>query len=90
VKIVENPFLVTSKEIGLEVNVDKPKHMVMSRDQNTGWSHKIKNDNSSFEMVEQFRYLETTLTNQNSAKLRADWIRRIFAVIRCRIFCLPI
>jgi hypothetical protein len=40
---------VASKEIGLEVNADKTKHMVMSRDQNAGRSHSIKNDNSSFE-----------------------------------------
>ena len=40
-------------------------YMVMSRDQNAGRSHSIKNDNSSFERVEEFRYLETTLTNQN-------------------------
>jgi len=40
--------------------------MVMSRDQNAGPSHSIKNDNSSFERVEQFKYLGTNLTNQNS------------------------
>jgi len=38
----------------------------MSRDQNAGRSHDIKIDNSCFERVEQFRYLGTTLTNQNS------------------------
>ena len=39
----------------------------MSRDQNAGWSHSIKTDNtrSSFERVEEFKYLETTLMNQN-------------------------
>ena len=31
----------------------------------TGQSHNIKIDNSSFERVEQFKYLGTTLTNQN-------------------------
>jgi UDP-galactopyranose mutase len=28
-------------------------------------SHNVKTDNSSFERVEEFKYLETTLTNQN-------------------------
>ena len=40
--------------------------MAMSRDQNAGRSHSIKIDNSSFERVEVFKYLGTTLTNQNS------------------------
>ena len=57
-------LVITSKEIGLEVNADN--YMVMSRDQNAGRSHDIKSDNSCFEWVEQFRYLGTTLTNQNS------------------------
>ena len=57
---------MTSKEIGLEVNADKTKHMVMSRDQNAGQSHSMKTDNSSFERVDDFKYLGTALTNQNS------------------------
>jgi len=40
--------------------------IVHPRDQNAGRSHKIKIDNSSFERVEEFKYLGTTLTNQNS------------------------
>jgi len=59
-------LLVASKEIALEVNFDKTKYMVMSRDQNAGRSHNIKIDNSFFERVEEFRYLGTTLMNQNS------------------------
>ena len=39
--------------------------MVMSRDQNAGPSHILKIDNSSFERVEEFKYLGTTLTDQN-------------------------
>ena len=50
---------------GLEVNAEKTEYMVMSRDQNAGRSHRIKNDNSSFERVEVFKYLGTALTNQN-------------------------
>jgi hypothetical protein len=38
----------------------------MSRDQNAGRNHSIKIDNSSFERVEEFKYLGSTLTNQNS------------------------
>jgi hypothetical protein len=41
-------------------------YMVMSRDQNAGRSHNTKVDNSSFERVEEFKYLRTTLTDQNS------------------------
>jgi len=33
------PLLLASKDIGLGVNVDKIKHMVMSWNQNTGRSH---------------------------------------------------
>jgi len=52
---------------GLEVNADKTKYMIMSRDQNAGrrYSMKIYN-NSSIERVEEFKYLATTLTDQNS------------------------
>ena len=57
---------MANKETGLEVNADKTKYMVMSRDQNAGRSHSIKNDNSSLSRVEEFKYLGTTLTNQNS------------------------
>jgi len=38
----------------------------MTWDQSAGQSHNIKTDNISFEMVEEFKYLGTTLTNQNS------------------------
>jgi hypothetical protein len=50
------------KENGLEVNADKNKCMVTYRDQNAGRSHSMKIDNSSFERVEEFKYLGT---NQN-------------------------
>jgi hypothetical protein len=58
-------LVAATKKIGLEVNADKTKCMVMSRDQNAGRNHSIRNDNSSFERVEEFKYLGTTLTNQN-------------------------
>jgi len=59
-------LLLASKENGLEVNGDKTKDMVMSRDQNARRRQSIKVVSSSFEVVGEFRYLGTTSTNQNS------------------------
>ena len=58
--------VVATKEIGLEVNADKTKYMVMSLDQNAGRGHSVKIDNTSIERVEEFRYLGMTITDQNS------------------------
>ena len=58
--------VVASKETGLEVNADKTWYMVMSRDQNVGQSHSMNIDNRSLEMVEELKYLGTTLTYQHS------------------------
>jgi len=58
-------LVVASKETGLQVNAEKTKYVVMSRDQNARQNHNIKIDKSS-EQVEQFKCVETTLMNQNS------------------------
>ena len=42
------------------------KYVAMSPDQNAGRSHIIKTENSSSERLDEFSYLETTLTNQNA------------------------
>ena len=42
-------LVVATKEIGLEVNADKTKYMVMSLDRNAGQGHSVKIDNSSIE-----------------------------------------
>jgi hypothetical protein len=59
-------LIVASKEIGLEVNADKTKYVVMSREQNAGRICNMKIDNSFFERVGELKYLGTNLTNQNS------------------------
>jgi len=38
----------------------------MSRDQHAGRNQSVRIDNSTFERVEEFKYLGTSLTNQNS------------------------
>jgi sorting nexin-29 len=54
-----------SKVVGLEINVEKTKYMLLSRHQNIDRNRDIKIANRSFENVSQFRYLGTTVTNQN-------------------------
>jgi hypothetical protein len=58
-------LLVASKEVGLEVNPEKTKYMLMSRSQKTGQKRSIKIANRFFEDVAKFKYLGTTLTEQN-------------------------
>ena len=59
-------FVAATREIGLKVSADETKYMVMSRDQNAGRIHSVRMDHSTFERVEEFKYLGATLTNQNS------------------------
>jgi hypothetical protein len=59
-------LVVATKEIGLHVNAAKTKYMAMPRDRNAGRSHSVNIYNSSIERVEEFKYLRTTLTDQNS------------------------
>ena len=53
-------LVVTTREIGIEVNADKTMYIVTFRDQNEGLSHNIKIDNSFLARVEEFKYLGTT------------------------------
>jgi hypothetical protein len=54
-----------SKDVGLEISVEKTKYMLLSRQQNVGKNRDMKIANRSFENVSQFKYLEMTVTNQN-------------------------
>ena len=66
VKKSAEALVAAAKEIGLELNAHKTKYMTMSGDQNAGRIHSMKMDNISIERVEEFKYLGTTLTYQNS------------------------
>ncbi|KAJ4428004.1 hypothetical protein ANN_24017 [Periplaneta americana] len=61
-------LLEASKEIGLEVNPEKTKYMIMSRDENIVRNRNIKIGNLSFEEVEKFKYLGATVTNINDTR----------------------
>jgi ribosomal protein S2 len=54
-----------SEEVGLEVNTEKTKYMLLSRHQNAEQSYDIKTANRCFENVAKLRYFGTTITNQN-------------------------
>jgi hypothetical protein len=55
----------TSMEVGLEVIAEKSKYMLLSFHQNAGQNHDIKIAIRFFENMAQFKYLGTTVTNQN-------------------------
>jgi hypothetical protein len=54
-----------SNEVGLEINVDKTKYMLLSRHQNVDQNWDLKIANRPFENMSQFKYFGTTVTNQN-------------------------
>jgi hypothetical protein len=58
-------LLEASREVGVEICAQKTKNMIMSRHQNSGQNQNIRIANESFENVANFKYLETTLKNQN-------------------------
>jgi hypothetical protein len=58
-------LLDEGKKIGLKVNPEKTKYMLMSRSQMIVQNHSMKIVNGPFEDVEKLKYLGTTLTDQN-------------------------
>jgi hypothetical protein len=58
-------LLEASRDIGLEINAEKTKYMIISHHPKSGQNQNIRITNESFESVAVFRYLATTLTNEN-------------------------
>jgi hypothetical protein len=59
-------LLGTSRHVGLEINAEKTKHMIMSCHQNSVQIQNVRIANESFENVVKFRYVRTIVTNQNN------------------------
>jgi hypothetical protein len=58
-------LVYASRDVGLEINAEKTKYMTASRHPNSGQNQNIRTANESFQNVEKFIYLGTTLTNQS-------------------------
>jgi hypothetical protein len=58
-------LLEASRDIGLEINAEKITYMIVSHHPNSGQNQNIRIANESSEKVAKFKYLGTTLTNQN-------------------------
>jgi hypothetical protein len=58
-------LLEASRDIGLEINAEKTKYMIMSHHPNSGQNQNIRIANELFQTVAKFKYLGTTLTSQN-------------------------
>jgi sorting nexin-29 len=65
IKDITESLLEASRDIDLEINAEKTKYMITSRHPNSGQNQNIRIANESFEKVAKFKYLWTTLTNQN-------------------------
>jgi hypothetical protein len=65
IKEKSETLLEASRDIGLEINAEKTKYMIMPRHPNSGQNQNIRIANESCENVAKLKYLGTTLTNQN-------------------------
>jgi hypothetical protein len=84
-------LLEASRDVGLEINAETTKYMIMSRHQNSGQNQNTRIGNESFENVATFKYLGTTLTNRNDIhdEIKSRLNSGNACYIQSKILCLP-
>jgi hypothetical protein len=84
-------LLQAGREVGLEVNTEKTKYMVLPFHQNVRQDPNLLIANKSFKNVAKFKYFRTVVKKITfMKKLRADYIWGMLATFLFRTFCLPI
>jgi hypothetical protein len=58
-------MILVSKEVSLEINIERTKYMLLSCHQNASQNWDIKIANRLFENVSPLKYLGTTITNES-------------------------
>jgi hypothetical protein len=60
IKEITETLLEASRDVGLEINAEKTKCMIMSHHQNSGENQNVRIANKSFENVAEFKHLGDT------------------------------
>jgi hypothetical protein len=81
-------LLEASRDVGLEINAEKTKYMIMSCHLNSGQNQNIRITNKSLENVAKFKYLGMTLTNKNDIhdEIKSRLNLEMLVIIQSKIF----
>jgi hypothetical protein len=85
-------LLEAGGDVGLGINAEKTKYVIMSRHQNSGQNQNIRIANESFENVAKFKYWGTTLKNRKDIhdEIKSRLNQGMLVIIQSNFFCLNI